>query len=110
MGVLAVWRRPKLNKRPATNLAKRRMDSPDCQDAGPRNLILHDQPESRRSRIGHQGAHFEMSAGVALSPETRGLPGARAGSFHELGTRHASSPGTSQSPGAAVQRAEPRGV
>src|SRR5450759_3770129 len=28
------------------------------------NLILHDQPESRRSRIAHQGAHFKMSAGV----------------------------------------------
>jgi hypothetical protein len=45
----------------------------------------------------------------ALSGDAR-TPGARAGSFHELGTRYASSPGTSQSPGAAEQRAGPRGV
>jgi hypothetical protein len=46
----------------------------DCQDADPRNLILHDQPESRRSCIGHHCPHFKMSAGAALFLETQGLP------------------------------------
>ena len=48
---------PSRTKGPAANLEKRKVDSPDCQDAGPRNLILHDQPESRRSHIGHQCHH-----------------------------------------------------
>src|ERR1017187_332036 len=71
------WRRgwnPNRREGPAANLAKRRVDSPDCQDAGPRNLILHDQPERRGSRIGHQGTHFKMSAGATVHPETQGLP------------------------------------
>src|ERR1035441_9981791 len=50
---------PRRTKGPAANLEKRRVDSPDCQDAGPRNLILHDQPESRRSRIGHESQDAE---------------------------------------------------
>src|ERR1039458_1984350 len=53
---------------------------------------------------------FKMSAGAALSPETQGLPERGLGVSDELGTRHASSPGTSQSPGAGEQRVGPRGV
>ena len=41
----------------------------------------------------------DVGRGHALSGDAR-APGARAGRFHELGTRHASSPGMSQSPGA----------
>src|ERR1039458_6373342 len=72
------------------------------------NLILHDQAESRRRRIAHWRPFQNVCWSHAPSGDTR-TPAARAGSSDELGTRHASSPGTSQSPGAGEQRAGPRG-
>ena len=64
VGTVATWRRPTQVKRARGKSGEKESEFADCQDSGPRNLILHDQPESRRSRIAHQGAHFKMSAGV----------------------------------------------
>src|ERR1039458_10771239 len=66
------------------------------------NLILHDQAESRRRRIGHRRPFQNVGWSHAPSGDTR-TPGARAGSSDELGTRHARSPGTSPRPGAGAQ-------
>ena len=100
---------PNRRRRPAAIWRKGESIRPTAKNQTRGNLILHDQAESRRRRIAHWRPFQNVCWSHAPSGDTR-TPAARAGSSDELGTRHASSPGTSQSPGAGEQRAGPRGV
>src|ERR1017187_7863710 len=60
MRILAAWRRPRQNKRACGKTGEKESGfarSPRCR---PGNLIWHDQPKSRRSRIEHEATNFTV--------------------------------------------------
>jgi len=110
MGILTAWRRPKQNKRVRGKSGETESGFARLPRCRPAESDLARSTRKSKKSYWAPGRPFQgVGRSRALSGDAR-TPGARAGRLHELGTRHASSPGTSQSPGAAEQRAGPRGV
>src|ERR1035441_2234024 len=97
MGILAAWMEPKQKRRARGKSCEKESGFarlPRCRPA--ESDLARSARTSRKSywAPGHPFQDVGRSHGPSGDART---PGARAGRLHELGTRHASSPGTSRS-------------